>query len=234
MTATATMIEPPASAVEMAVVLTDIGWDGFETFVDLMGDRRFPRVLYGNRSLTLVSPSLLHEHGSDRLDTVVRAVTYELDLPCQPTGSTLLRRRDLARGIMGDRTYYLTNEARVRARLRNQEELDLNLDPPPDLAIEVEITHPAAGAVETWRLLGVPEVWVYYGLRQGLSILHLDEHGRYVEATASRAFPFLKAGEIQDWVARPATDLETRWERQLRAWVRDELAQRLGNQGQRP
>lgn len=220
----ASLIEPPASAVEMAVVLTDIGWDGFETFVNLMGDRRFPRVLYANRSLTLVSPSLLHEHGSDRLDTVVRAVTYELDLPCQPTGSTLLRRRDLARGIMGDRTYYLANEARVRARLRNQEELDLNIDPPPDLAIEVEITHPAAGALETWRLLGVPEVWVYYGLRQVLTIFHLDGHGRYVEAPASLVFPFLTALEIQVWVAQPQTESETRWERRFRTRVRDELA----------
>lgn len=209
--------------LDMAVTLPGIGWDGFEAIARMKGDRSRPRLLYRQGSLTLVSPSQLHEQDEDRLDSVVKAVCCELAIPCTPTGATLFRRRDLDRGIEGDRTYYLANEPVAR----RDREIDLNVDPPPDLAIEVEVTHPAAEAVEIWRRLGVPEVWAHQARQPVLKILHLDDQGRYVESPTSRALPFLTAAEILRWVARPRDEPESYWEIRLRRWVRDELAPRV-------
>jgi Uma2 family endonuclease len=216
-------IEPFVLSLDMAVTMVDIGWDGFETIARMREDRSGPRLIYAHGSLTLVSPSHEHEHGSDRLDRIVMAVCSELRIPCHPAASTLYRRQDLDHGIEGDKTYYVAHEGAVRGK----KAIDLNVEPPPDLAIEVQITHPAEHAVETWRALGVPEVWVYDGRRHSLKILHLDEGGLYAEAQASRAFPFLVIGEILAWVEQPEDEPESWWEGRLREWVRDELARRL-------
>lgn len=215
--------ETPASEAEMVVTMAKIGWDDFEAIARMKGDGRRPRLIYGQGRLTLVSPSQRHERGIDRIDTLIKEVCVGLGIPCTPTRATLFRRRDLDRGIEGDGTYYLANEPAARG----DEEIDLNVDPPPDLAVEVEITHPAAEAVETWRTLGVPEVWVYFGKRHDLRILHLDLHGRYLEAPFSRSLPFLTAEEILGWVGQPRDEPESRWAGRLREWVRGELAGRL-------
>lgn len=209
---------------EMAVTLDDLSWEDFSKFVTLIGDRSGPRIRYQQGSLTLVSPSQPHERCADRLDHVVKTVCMELRIVYQATGSTLMRRDDLEHGIMGDKTYYIAHEPQVRGKV----EVDLNVDPPPDLAIEVEITNPAAGAIATWQNLGAPELWVYYGRRGALSILHLNDQGRYVEATSSRAFPFLTTAEVRDWVAQELPEPGGEWERRFSEWVRNELARRRG------
>lgn len=226
-TATATASPIPETALvpgEMVVVLSDIGWSGFEQIVRLKGERHTPRLVYSEGALTLMSPSHVHEHGGDRLDRVVMAICAELDIPCHAAGATLFRRRDLDKGIEGDKTYYLTHEEAIRGK----DEIDLNVDPPPDLAIEVEVTHSAGQAIEIWRQLGVPEVWIYSPRRSLLRVLQRDGKGNYLEASASRFFPFLKVSEILDWLAQAPTEPQSRWERRLRNWVREELVRRMG------
>lgn len=223
MTALLSELKPPS--VEMVVEFPSIGWEDFEALVRMKGDRRHPRILYSQGDLTLVSPSQIHEQGADRLDTMVKALCSELDIPCTAMGATLFRRRDLKEGIEGDRTYYLANEPAIRGKI-----VDLNVDPPPDLAIEVEYTHPAGKAVEIWRRLGVPEVWVHQAHRSALRFLQLDEHGQYSETSVSPAFPFLTADEILGWIEQPMNEPGSRWERRLRQWVRDVLAQRIGEE----
>jgi Uma2 family endonuclease len=219
--------ERGAERPDMVVTLQGLTWDDFETIARIKGEHHHPRLLYSQGALTQVSPSKAHEQGEDRLDAIVKAVAVELDIDFAATGATLFRRRDLERGIEGDRTYYIAN-APVACR---DEEIDLEVDPPPDLVIEVEVSNPADEAVETWRRLGVPEVWIHKARRSALTILHLDDQGRYAESPVSRAFPFLKASEILHWLARPEGETDNRWERRLRAWVRDELAKRVGRGG---
>ena len=43
---------------------------------------------------------------------------------------TTFRREDLEKGLEPDQCYYITNEPKIRGKL----ELDLSVDPPPDLA----------------------------------------------------------------------------------------------------
>lgn len=217
-----TLFETPTSDVEMVVDFPSIGWDDFEAIVRMKSDHHHPRILYSLGRLTLVSPSQVHEQGSDRLDVFVKEVCVGLDIPSTPTAAILFRRRDLNRGIEGDRTYYLASEPAIRGK-----RIDLNVDPPPDLAIEVELTHPAKQAIEIWQRLGIPEVWVHNVRRSTLRFLRLDEHGQYVEVPSSLAFPFLTAEEILDWIEQRQDEPESRWQHRLRDWVRDVLARRI-------
>lgn len=215
--------DPDASPGEQAVTWNGLDWQGFETIVALKGDRKNPRFLYDRGSLTLVSPSLRHEWIEDRLDGIVKAICGELDVAYQPTGSVQLHLPEHNRSVEGDRTYYIANEAAIRGK----DDINLTIDPPPDLAIEVEITHPARVAIETWRLIGTPEVWVYRQRGDSLKFLRRDDDGAYTEATTSLVFPLLNVDDVLAWLEPREGEPANRWERRLRAWVRDVLARRV-------
>ena len=147
-----------------------------------------------------------------------------LDIPCVTTGQTTFRRRKKRGGVEADQSFYLANAERVRGK----EWINLRVDPPPDLAIEAVYSHDADAAIEVYRRLGVPEVWI--GDQFGLSILVRQANGRYAESPTSASFPFLTAAEVSDWVRRPQTSTETEWLRDLHRWVSATLPARRGGQ----
>jgi Uma2 family endonuclease len=236
--ATATPTPAPVSAPAQAPVepargdqrveFVGIGWEGYLALLKIPGEKSRPQIIYLNGDAYLVSPSSIHERLADRLGTFVRVVVEELDIPCEPTRETTFHRRDMDAGVQPDDSFYLANYRPIAAK-DGKENIDLDVDPPPDLVIEVVHTHPAAQAVEVLRRLGVPEVWVCD--KDGLRFLVRKKNGRYVEAEKSQSFPFLTTTEVFDWVARPGMASMTRWIKELRRWVQDVLAPRVRGQG---
>jgi Uma2 family endonuclease len=217
----ATVTEAAAAPVgDQRVTLRGIGWEGYLTMLRLRGERSVPRMIYCDGDLELVSPSFVHERLAEFLGFFVMVVIEELDIPSALAGHTTFRRRKKSAGVEGDKTFYLANAARVLGK----RDIKLRDDPPPDLAIEVVHTHDAARAVEVYRRLGVPEVWVCD--EDGLQILLLRADGRYTGSDTSAAFPFLKAAEIFEQVTRPVAGSDTAWMKEVRRWVRDVLAPR--------
>jgi Uma2 family endonuclease len=209
-----------AAEGDQCVTLGGLDWKGYSTMLRLRGDRPAPRMIYLDGDLLLVSPSFIHERLGKRLGMFVIEVVVGLQIPCQPSGSTTFRRRKKQAGVEGDETYYLANAAQILGK----REIDLRTDPPPDLAIEAVHTHEAAEAVEVYRRLRVPEVWVCDEVE--LEILVRQSNGRYARAESSAAFPFLKATEIFAWVTKPEAASDTEWATDLRRWVRETLAPR--------
>lgn len=212
-------------AEDQCVEWHGLDWKGYVTMLRLRGERHIPRMIYLDGSLYLVTTSFPHERLAERLGLFVMVIVEELDIPCVPAGQTTFRKRKERGGVEGDKTFYLANEARVRGK----DKIDLRVDPPPDLAIEAVRTHAATAAVEVYRRLGVPEVWICDDKR--FRILVRQANGRYAEAGASAAFPFLSPGEIDEWVRRPQTVPETEWLKEVRRWVRDTLPARFRGQG---
>src|SRR4051794_1688109 len=167
--ATTQAVQPESDARggDQCVVLTAVDWKGYSTMLRLRGERCVPRMVYLDGELFLMSPSLSHEHLKSRLGQFVREVAVGLDVDCRPTSQTTFRRRSKRGGVEGDETFYIANEAHVRGKTA----IDLRIDPPPDLAIEVIYSHGAEKALEVYRRLRVPEVWVCDG--GGLTILVL-------------------------------------------------------------
>ncbi len=219
----------PARSVPVAedpcVEWHGLDWKGYVTVLRLRGERGWPRMVYLDGTLFLMTTSFPHERLKERLGLFVMEVVVGLDIPCVPAGSTTFRRRKKRGGVEGDKTFYLTHEARVRGK----DDIDLRRDPPPDLAIEAVHTHGIAAAVEVYRRLGVPEVWACD--HDGLRILVRQANGRYAEAATSAAFPFLSAAEVFSWVGQPQAVSDTAWVKEVRRWVRDTLAPRFRGQG---
>ena len=219
---TATTIPARTSDAEcdQCVVFWDVGWKEYLTLLRVRGERRLPRMIYLDGSLFLVSPSFPHEHLKERLGRFVTEVVTGLKIPCSPSGSTTFRRRTRRGGVEGDLTYYLANEASIRGKKK----INLRVDPPPDLAIEVVWSHDAEAAIEVYRRFGVPELWICE--QDELRILVLHPNGQYAEAQRSLSLPVLTSEEIRSWIGRPQAESETNWVLELRQWVVEVLVPR--------
>ncbi|MCA1685752.1 MAG: Uma2 family endonuclease [Planctomycetia bacterium] len=201
-------------------LVVDTDWSGYTRLLKALGDRGVPRPTYLDGRVTLVSPGYTHELLKKRLAALVEDVLVGLGIDYVASGQTTLRRRPRGGGVEGDETYYIANADRVADKTG----IDLRVDPPPDLAVEVVVSHPVKDALEVYRRLRVPEVWVCDG--QSLRILKFGDDNRYAEAGASAALPFLTADEILGWVQRPESGKGSRWRLEIRRWVAETLAAR--------
>ncbi len=206
---------------ESRVVLRDVGWEGYEAVRNLVGDRPVPRLAYLLGELELMSPGYLHETLAERFGLILHEILLGLGIPHQVTRHVTLHRRDLDRAVEGDKSYYFTNLDRFKGKT----EIDLNVDPPPDLVIEVEISRAIADRLTIYAGLGVAEVWTL-SQREGLKFLHLSTDEKYVESATSRALPFLRPEDLIPWLEDSAGSLSVEWGQALRAWVRDVLSVR--------
>jgi Uma2 family endonuclease len=164
-----------------------------------------------------MSPSRRHERIKVLLGRLFEVLTEELGMEILAVGSTTLMRVDLERGLEPDASYYLSNEAEIRGRT----DLDLHEDPPPDLAIEVDVTRKSLDRLTIYAALGVPEVWRY---KEGaIEIYQLREGKGYITTESSSLLPEFPVGELAMFL-----DLENRMgDNQrvatFRAWVRNQL-----------
>ena len=177
---------------ENRVVIRNVGWQGYQTLLSLVGDQPV-RITYDRGDVELMSPLLKHERNRSRLGRMVGVLTEELRIPTMSAGATTLKREDLDRGLEADESFYLANAHRIRGK----KTLDMRIDPPPDLTIEAVYSHAAEAALEVYRRLGVPEVWIADQTRLAIQILDANNH--YHDSPQSLAFPFVSAEEIHAW-----------------------------------
>lgn len=215
-------VEIPA---EQRLVLSCISWPAYVGFTDLLGERHV-RVTYDRGEMEFMTLSPEHERAKKLLARLLEALTEEMDIDIASFGSMTCRREDLERALEPDECYWIANEAQIRGRM----EIDLETDPPPDLALEVEISRSALNRMRLYASLGVPEVWRWDG--QSLRVCLLQPDGSYVEGRQSKAFPFLPVAELERFL-HPGSESETRWLRGFRTWVRDQIARDWRGEGRK-
>ena len=149
-----------STPAETRTVMENIRW---ETYVDLAEQRRgsVPRMTYDDGVLELMSPKRQHEGIGRLLGRAVETFTEVRGIEVQSVASTTFKRKDLKQGFEADESYYITHAEWIRPK----EEVDLLLDPPPDLVIEVEITTSAIKKLQLFAGMGIPEVWRHDGQR---------------------------------------------------------------------
>lgn len=199
-------------------VFDDADWAFYELILKRVGDRHIFVTFDGER-LEVMSPSSEHERQVSRLEKLLWILAEELDVPLESVGSFTLKRRNVKRGLEPDRCYYTRNAAAVRGKRK----IDLQKDPPPDLALEIEVSRRRLDRIEIYRELRVPQVWCYDGSR--LRVLRLGRTG-YKEADRSPTFPHLPLAEVHRLLAAAWETAERTWTRDVRAWVRQNLPAR--------
>jgi Uma2 family endonuclease len=198
-------------------IFRDADWALYQRVLKAL-DCRPIRLTYDRGRLELMTLSHRHDRSSSILALFVVILTEELDMPRQSGRSTTFSREDLDRGIEADDCFYLEHEALVR----HKDELDLDVDPPPDLAIEVEVSRSALDRMAIYAALKVPEVWRYDGEKIYVHVLRLD--GQYQIVERSPHFPFLPMQEVEAFLKRRTEMDETRLGKLFRQWVREQMA----------
>lgn len=170
--------------------LTDVDWPTYSRLLRTFARRPAVRLAYDRGELELMAPQLEHDDDSALLADLVFILTEELGLPLKRGGSTTLRRRRKSRGIEPDACFWIASAAQLAGRRR----LDLRRDPPPDLAIEVDVTHSSLDRFGIYAALGVPELWRLDG--NTLTFYRLGDDGQYAVVLASVAIPAVTPTEL--------------------------------------
>jgi len=211
----ATTINPAPHVGEQRFVLGHVSWATSESLLADYTDARSPRFTYSEGMLEIMSPSLDHEKINHALARVAELVA-EMGIEFESLGSTTFRRRDLKKGTEPDSCFYIQNVERIRGK----KEIDLKVDPPPDLVIEVEITGPAVPKLPVYARLGVPEIWLYDGHAPKILLLSDD---RYVESDRSGVLPSLTRPVLSEFLQQSKTLSTLAWRRMVRNWAREQI-----------
>jgi Uma2 family endonuclease len=195
------------------ILIRNANWRLYRSFVDEIGDGNV-RVTYDRGVMEIMSPLPEHERRKKLIGRMVELMTFELNIPTASFGSTTYADEAIDKGLEPDECYYIANEARVRGK----NHINLKSDPPPDLAIEVDISYRALRREEIYAGLGVPELWRH---ADGVTtVLVLGADAAYQSSEFSRAFPFLRVAELDQFIAMIPTVDENTMLHAFRDWVR--------------
>jgi Uma2 family endonuclease len=211
MSSAAAKTAPPAG---QTLVLDNVNWRTYSSLLHTFAERPCIRLTYDRGRLEIMAPLLAHDDEADFFGDLVKALAEAYGLPVKRGGSVTIRLRKAQRGIEPDRCFWLANAERM-AGVRH---LDLRTHPPPDLAIEVDVTHSSMDRMGIYATLEVPELWHLDG--DELTFHVLDEKGEYARVDQSRSFPGVKPADLLPFLkdARAAGD-ETPLLRRFRAWA---------------
>ncbi len=146
------------SPAEQRLTLRNVSWETYEKLLDAFGEHRAVRLHYDEGVLEFMVPLEAHENPSDIIGAFIRRLVVDSGRDIKSMASTTLRRKKLQKGAEPDKCFYIQNESKVRGR-----EVDLDQDPPPDLVVEVDITHTDIDKNRLYAQLGVPELWRFNG-----------------------------------------------------------------------
>jgi Uma2 family endonuclease len=180
------------------LVVRNVNWEEFEAILEELGNHRAARIAYYRGILEIRMPSPEHEVDKELIGDMVKLLLEELDIDCECFGSTTFKNQVMESGIEPDQCFYIKNHDVMRGRRR----VDLSVDPPPDLAIEVDVT--SKTQLDAYEALGVAELWRFEGGTLQISVL---EAGKYQPSQTSPTFPILSiVALLSEFVERSLTD----------------------------
>ena len=193
-------------------ILHHVSWETYQHLLRDHENSSAPRFAYDRGTLEIMTPLIEHESYSQFIGFLLAVVEEATGTKLYNYGSTTFSREDLQKGFEADTCFYIKNIDRVRGKAR----LDLHVDPPPDLVVEIDITHPSLNKLPIYAQIGVPEVWRYTAA--GMEILLLSGD-RYLPAQSSRAVPILTADALTRLVRASRGLSQAEWLRLAREWV---------------
>jgi len=197
-------------------VLPGVSWQEYNALIDALGNRRL-RHAYGQGTLEIISPSFAHEQYKSFLGRLVESVTEELESEIKCVGSMTMRPDPLAKGIEPDACYFIQNELAMRGK----DEWDPISDPPPDLAIEIDVSSSSVQRKPIYAALRVPELWRFDGERLNFETLGPDQ--TYQQTFQSFSFPFLKPSDLLAYLEQLSDRGENALLREFRKAIRQTI-----------
>ncbi|MCJ2544434.1 Uma2 family endonuclease [Thermostichus vulcanus] len=195
---------------EQRVIFHHLTWDRYQQILQALSEHRSSRLIFDRGTLEITMPLEEHEFLVRMIDLLVRILATTWIGRIKTMGSTTLDYPNLDRGAEPDNAYYLQNQPKVKGRT-----VDLTQDPPPDLVVEVDITHSDINKLALYAAMGIPEFWQFNG--EELQIYQLTSQG-YQEVEISPSFPGFPKSKLYQFLTEARED-EIQAERTLRNWI---------------
>ncbi|MEA5478320.1 Uma2 family endonuclease [Pseudanabaena galeata UHCC 0370] len=217
MTTTPLPLKPEIATTNISsdsnAVLKNISWQTYQAMLADMGDRRSARLNYDQGVVEIRMPSDLHEAINRLLARIVGVLAEELDLPLKEFGSVTLNRQDINKGVEPDSSFYIQNSDRIKGT-----KIDISVDPPPDLVLEIDITNSSMRSFAVYQQLGIPEIWRY---ANGTIKVYQLHNGLYQECEFSAAFPMISGVVLDRFLQMLNTEDSISIVRAVRKWLKE-------------
>ena len=190
----------PIDAIELTpgskISIHNLSWQDFETILTNLGEKRSTRVAYYRGTLEIMSPLAIHERPHRIIAYIVTAILEAQERDWDDFGSTTFKRPEIA-GVEPDTCFYIQNARCVQGCTN----MDLAVYPPPDLAIESDVT--SRTTLDAYIALRVPEVWIY---KNQQLLIHILTGSSYVQSPISPIFSNLPITELIPQLVQKAID----------------------------
>jgi Uma2 family endonuclease len=197
------------------LLLEKISWEQFENILAELGEHRAARLSYSSGLLEIMVPLPEHEKAKEIIGDMIKILLSKQGVNYEALGSTTLKNERMTQAVEPDSCFYIQNQAAVIGKNR----LDLTIDPPPDLAIEIDLT--SRTQLNNYQVLGVPELWRYG--RRGLQI-NILQSGQYVESDSSPTFPNIPLIELVNrYVQQSKVSGSSQAIKAFRSWLSQNL-----------
>ena len=193
--------------------LEDISWDEYEQLLTQLTEWRGMRVSYDRGRVEIMSPSFQHEKFIALISGMGCILAEEMDITVEAAGATTYKQESLLKGSEGDESFYVKNAGAIIGK----RQIDLDVDPPPDVVVEVDITNESLSKFPIYAAFLVPEIWRYDGKQA--RVYHLVNES-YIERDASLSFPFLTSQAMTEFLDQSKTQGQTAALAAFRQWVR--------------
>jgi len=177
------------------LTLRNVSWEEYEALLESLNAAGGLRVSYDRGTLQIITLSSEHESYVRLLEKLIALVSARLRIRVLSFGSSTMKKREEAKGSAPDACFYVQRATVIGHKIH----IDFGIDPPPDVVVEIDVSHDSLGKFPTYATLGVPEIWRYDG--KVLLIYHLKQ-GQYVAAQSSLAMPMLTPGVLTEFLNR--------------------------------
>lgn len=171
-------------------IFRNVPWEEYEALLNEITDEPPIHISYDAGVLQITTVSYDHEEVLAVLRKLVGALEDTLRIPIQSYGSATHKALHQRKGTEPDDCFYIQNATKIIGK-----KIDLMIDPPPDLALEVDFSSPSLSKFPIYAALGVPELWRH---KRGRVKFYQLEVGSYEEISQSMAFPFVTPDVITD------------------------------------
>ena len=194
---------------EHRVTFQGLSWEAYLQILNALPQSRSAKLTYDDGVLEIMMPLEAHEFSARLIERFILTLVELAGMRIKTMGSTTMNYPNLRKGAEPDNAYYIQNQPLVKGR-----SVDFSQDPPPDLVIEVDITHTDISKNQFYASLGVPEFWRFDGK---LWTIYQLKFGTYVEQPVSPIFPQIFKAQLYEFLELAKED-EIEAVQELRAW----------------
>ena len=189
------------------IILRNVSWETYERLLKDLENRSSPRLTYDRGVLEIMSPHFEHDRAKEILGYIAVAALEETDVDFESAASTTYKREDLERGFEPDGSFYIRSAQLVRRKKR----LDITVDPPPDLVLEIDVSGDSMDKLPLYAAMQVQEVCKDRSVE-----IRILEEARYVRRAKSLAIPVLDSKLISELMEASLHIQRPAWARHVR------------------